>query len=173
MIIILYIDDLILPSNNLILLKGTKDNLLNFFETVDLGEIQYCLGIQNRTIYLNQNKYIGGILRQFGMVKNKLVWIPFLINCKFSKDMNPQNDVNLENMWVIMFQNDIGSLVYVMVCTRLDITQQWGLWINLWLILNNDIGLQRKKISIISKAQWILVCVLKKHQGCYYGQGAF
>lgn len=44
-IIPLYIDDLILPSIDLILLKGTKDNLLNFFEMVDLGEVQYCLGI--------------------------------------------------------------------------------------------------------------------------------
>jgi alpha-N-acetylglucosamine transferase len=102
-IITLYIDDLILPSNDLILLKGTKDNLLNFFETVDLGEVQYCLRIQNRTIYLNQNKYIGGILKQFGMVKNKLVRITFMFNCNFSKDMNPQNDVDLETMWVIMF----------------------------------------------------------------------
>jgi hypothetical protein len=41
--------------------------------------------------------------------------------------MNPQNDANLEAMWVIMFQNVIGNLVYAMVCTRLDTTQQWGL----------------------------------------------
>jgi hypothetical protein len=41
--------------------------------------------------------------------------------------MNPQNDANLEAMWVIMFQNVIGSLIYAMVCTRLDIAQQCGL----------------------------------------------
>jgi len=114
-IITLYVDDLILPSIDLILLKGTKDNILKKIEMVDLGEVQYFLAIQincvqqNWTIYLNQNKYIGGILKQFGMAKNKLVWIPFMINYKFLKDMNPQNDANLEAMCVIMFQNVISK----------------------------------------------------------------
>ncbi len=58
---------------------------------------------------MNQNKYIGSILRQFGMAKNKLVRIPFMINYKFLKDMNPQNDANLEAMCVIMFQNVISK----------------------------------------------------------------
>ncbi len=86
------------------------------------GDTNNCFQ-QNRTIYLNQSKYIGGILKLFGMAKNKLVQIPFMINCKFLKDMNPQNDANLEAMWVSMFQNVIGSLIYAMVCTRLDIAQ--------------------------------------------------
>jgi hypothetical protein len=44
---------------------------------VDLGEIQYFLWLeinrvlQDRVIYLNQNKYIGSILKQFGMVASK------------------------------------------------------------------------------------------------------
>jgi hypothetical protein len=44
-IIILYVDDLILASNDLILLKETKDNLSKKFEMVNLGEIKCCLGI--------------------------------------------------------------------------------------------------------------------------------
>jgi hypothetical protein len=35
----LYVDDLILAFNVLILLKKTKDNLLNFFGIMQLGEI--------------------------------------------------------------------------------------------------------------------------------------
>jgi hypothetical protein len=38
-IIILYVDDVILAFNDLILLKETKDNLLKKFEMVNLGEI--------------------------------------------------------------------------------------------------------------------------------------
>jgi hypothetical protein len=74
-----YVNDLIVTSNDFSLLKKTKDNLLNFFEMVDLNEIWYCLGIQinhvqqDRTIYLNQSKYIGSILKQFGMVENKSI----------------------------------------------------------------------------------------------------
>ncbi len=43
--IILYVDDLILASNDLTLLKETKDNLSKKFKMLDLSEIQYCLGI--------------------------------------------------------------------------------------------------------------------------------
>ncbi len=78
-------------------------------------------------IYLNQSKYIGSISKQFQMVENKLIRSPFMTNCKLSKDMGPQSDVNLEGMWVILFQDVIGNLMYVIVCTRLDIAKQWGL----------------------------------------------
>jgi len=76
-IIILDVDDLILAFNDLTLLKEKKDNLLKKFKTVNLGEIQYFLKLEinhvllDLVIYLNQNKYIGSILKQFGMVTNK------------------------------------------------------------------------------------------------------
>ncbi len=35
---------------------------------------------------------------QLGMAKSKLVRTPFMTNCKLSKDMGLQNDVNLEVM---------------------------------------------------------------------------
>jgi ATP-binding cassette subfamily B (MDR/TAP) protein 1 len=78
-------------------------------------------------IYLNQNKHIGGILRQFEMVESKLVQItPFMTNCKLSKDTCPQNDVDLEGMLTILFQNVIGSLMYAMVCIKLDMAHAMG-----------------------------------------------
>jgi ATP-binding cassette subfamily B (MDR/TAP) protein 1 len=40
--------------------------------------------------------------------------------------MDPQNDVDLEEMWAILFQNVIGSLVYAMVCIRPNITEVVG-----------------------------------------------
>jgi len=77
-------------------------------------------------IYLNQNKFIGSIFRQFGMDESKLIRTPFMTNFKFSKDMGPQNDVGLNAMCVISFQNAIGSLMYAMVCTRHDIAHAMG-----------------------------------------------
>jgi len=52
-IIALYVDDLILAFNDLILLKETTDNFLKKFETVNLGENQYYLGIQINCVRQN------------------------------------------------------------------------------------------------------------------------
>jgi hypothetical protein len=45
-IITLYVDDLILAFNDLVLLKKMKDTFSKKFKMMDLGEIQYCSGIQ-------------------------------------------------------------------------------------------------------------------------------
>jgi hypothetical protein len=49
-----------------------------------------------------------------------------MTNCMFLKDMCLQNDVDLETMQAIPFQNVTLSLMYAMVCKRLDITQVVG-----------------------------------------------
>jgi hypothetical protein len=36
-----------------------------------------------------------------------------MTNCKLSKDVGLQSSTNLEAMWVILFQNDVGSLMYM------------------------------------------------------------
>jgi hypothetical protein len=77
-------------------------------------------------IYLNPRKYIGGILKQFGMFENKSIWTPFMTNCKLSKDISLQSDANFEAMWAILSQNVIGSFMYAMVCTRFNIAQVGG-----------------------------------------------
>jgi hypothetical protein len=41
--------------------------------------------------------------------------------------MGPQSDADLEVIWVIPFQNVIGSFMYAMVCKRLDIGHVKGL----------------------------------------------
>jgi len=71
--------------------------------------------------YLNQSKYIRSILKQFGMLESKPIWIPFMINCKLSHDMGPQSDAHLEIIWAIMFQNVIGSFMYATIYIKLDI----------------------------------------------------
>ncbi len=72
-------------------------------------------------IYLNQNKYIGSIFRQFGIDETKLIQTPFMTNFKILKDMGPQNDASLNAMHAIPFQNAIGSLMNAMVCTKANI----------------------------------------------------
>jgi ATP-binding cassette subfamily B (MDR/TAP) protein 1 len=57
-IIALYVDDLILAFNDLILLKETMDNFLKKFGMVNLGENRYCLGIQINCVQQNQMIYL-------------------------------------------------------------------------------------------------------------------
>jgi ATP-binding cassette subfamily B (MDR/TAP) protein 1 len=75
---------------------------------------------------LNHNKYIGSIFRQFGIDESKLIQTPFMTNFKLSKDMGPLNDASLNAMHAIPFQNVIGSLMYAMVCTKVDIAHAMG-----------------------------------------------
>ncbi len=78
-IITLYVDDLILAFNDLILLKETKDNLFEknwngefMWDLILIGDInKLCLTRLNNLF--KEKKYIGNILRQFGMVENKLI----------------------------------------------------------------------------------------------------
>lgn len=46
MILTLYVDDAIIVSNSLSLLQETKQYLFKEFEMVDMGPLQYFLGIQ-------------------------------------------------------------------------------------------------------------------------------
>ncbi len=118
--------------------------------------------------YLNPRKYIGGILKQFGMFENKSIQTPFKTTCKLSKDMGFQSDANFEAMWVILSQNVIRSFMYAMVCTRFNITQVGG------VVSQFMANLIVKQIFYYLKGIvdfWSML--FKKHQGCYYGQGTF
>ncbi len=69
---------------------GIKCNLSKKFETMDLGEIHYCLGIQVNCIWQDQTIYIyiyiyitklsdhiEGIYMHFGMIEKEWIKIPF------------------------------------------------------------------------------------------------
>ncbi len=72
-IVALYVDDLLLAANNTDLLNAEKLALSNRFEMKDVGEAQYCLGLQikrdrkNKRIWLSQERYLKDVLQKFGM----------------------------------------------------------------------------------------------------------
>jgi len=45
-IFILYVDDILLPANDLGILRETKDFLSNNFEMKDMGKASYVIGIE-------------------------------------------------------------------------------------------------------------------------------
>ena len=75
--LVLYVDDMLLVTNDIDILYQTKKFLSKNFEIKDLGEASFVLGIQihrdrSRGILgLSQRNYIDTLLKRFGMLDNK------------------------------------------------------------------------------------------------------
>ena len=72
-IIAVYVDDLIVMSENQEQLKDIKHCLKARFEMKDMDELHYCLGISversscGREIHIHQKKFLEDLLSKFGM----------------------------------------------------------------------------------------------------------
>ena len=71
--LVLYVDDILLASNDADLLVETKHMLSNHFDMKDLGDASFVLGIQilrdrtRRVLKLSQRTYIEKVLKRFNM----------------------------------------------------------------------------------------------------------
>jgi hypothetical protein len=89
----------------------------------DLGEVQYVLGIgierdrSQRTIHLNQSKYIDEVLQRFKMSDCKPLPTPMDAGLKLSApaEGTPRSDP------ATPYQSAVGSLMYAMTSTRPDL----------------------------------------------------
>ena len=104
-------------SNNEII-KTTKDMFNNKFEMKDLGVADVILGIKiSKTsdgLILSQSHYIEKILKRFKQNDSSSMRLPVDINLHLSKN-------NGKSISQQEYAQAIGSLMYVMNCTRLDI----------------------------------------------------
>ena len=131
--LVLYVDDILLASNDIDLLHETKRFLSNKFEMKDLGDASFVLGIQihrdrSRGILgLSQKSYIERVLKRFGMQGCKPGDTPVAKGDKFSLDQCPKNDFESKEMEKIPYASAVGSLMYAQVCTRPDIAYIVGM----------------------------------------------
>jgi hypothetical protein len=124
---ILYVDDLIILSSDVTKLKWLKSQLEKEFELSDLGELNYCLGVQfqrdrkTHTITMSQTTYIEEVLRRFNMEDCKPVATPSDANSKLLKLSDEEfGNVQME-MEGVPYKAAVGSLMYAMVGTRPDL----------------------------------------------------
>jgi histone deacetylase 1/2 len=120
--IVVYVDDLILVCNDQNKLLRIKEELNQKFEMKDLGELHFFLGMEvernhdQRLLRINQIKYLKEILKCFRMEECKPIGV------SFNPKMKLQRNANGNDEWKgFPYQQVVGSLMYAMLRTRLDL----------------------------------------------------
>ena len=123
----LYVDDLLIASNDLANLQREKHLLKQVFEMTDLGEVNYILGMLvkrdrvHKRLVISQELYVRDMLEKFGMAECKPIGTPLDVNVSFEPLRNDEDTYDKER-----YQSAIGSLLYVSMGTRPDISQAVG-----------------------------------------------
>jgi hypothetical protein len=116
-ILLLYVDDLFITSEESLIIQCKKE-LAYEFDMKDLGLMHYYLGLEvwqkRGEVFLGQGKYVIKILQKFGMMDCKSMDTP--MNVDIRKVKVPDSDPVDPSL----YQQLIGSLMYL-VNTRLDI----------------------------------------------------
>lgn len=118
---ILIVDNLVIASKDHQVIESVKVALLSKFEIQDLGEIRYYLGLEidkNLDGYYRicQTKYTHQVALSFRLNEAKTSNVPIDPNYDKSKD---ETEILLNNA---NYQRLIGSLLYISICTRPDIS---------------------------------------------------
>jgi hypothetical protein len=125
--LVLYVDDILLASNDKNMVLETKRFLTSKFEMKDLGEASYVLGIEiyrdrhNGILGLSQKAYIEKILQKYNMSKCSASPAPIVKGDKFGKHQCPKNKYEAAQMESIPYTSAVGSIMYAQVCTRPDL----------------------------------------------------
>lgn len=123
----LYVDDILLLSNQLPELNHAKRELSQTFPLTDGGELSYCLGIQVKrdhqkgVITLSRSNFVDEILHRYNMMHCNGVPIPLAPSTKLSSEMAPSTDEEKRYMQGIPSCNVLGSIRYLVTCTRPDL----------------------------------------------------
>ncbi|XP_067943244.1 uncharacterized protein [Watersipora subatra] len=117
-----YVDDLIIMSDDDASLMQVKHALSNQFKMKDFGPLHYCLGVNidqhESSISLDQQYYLQQVINRFGMQDSNPVSTPADINVKLIKYDGISKPVDSKK-----YQAMVGSLLYASVATCPDIAQ--------------------------------------------------
>ena len=123
-IIALWVDDLIIFDKDLGSIEDLKAQLNKEYEMKDLGELKYFLSIQvhrNREwkiIHIGQSGYNRTILERYGMENSKPASTPLSSGTRLTKVTVTETLTDPKE-----YQSMIGSPMYAMLATKLDLAQ--------------------------------------------------
>ena len=118
-VVLVYVDDILIAGNDLIVITNLKNFLADQFKLKGLGTLKYFLGLEVARslsgIFLSQHKYVLGILADFGT----------LGSCPTSFPMEQDLKLTLEDGVLLSdpspYRILVGRLIYLTI-TRLDIS---------------------------------------------------
>ena len=122
--LVLYVDDILLIGNDVLVLQSIKIWLSKNFSMKDVGEATYILGIKiyrdisKRLLGLSQSTYIEKMLKGFSMDQSKKGLIPITHGVTLSKSLCPWTQDERTHMSLIPYASVVGSIMYYMICTR-------------------------------------------------------
>lgn len=125
-VIALYVDDLLLASDDLTTLTELKRKLAARFEMEDMGEAGFILGIDirrdraARTISIGQAAYVTAVLQRHGMADCKPAVAPMSRDAAGELVKSP-DDLVVAEATTREYQAIIGAVMFAMLCTRPDI----------------------------------------------------
>ena len=129
LILVLYVDDMLIASHGMSDIDVLKTQLSGTFEMKDLGAVNRVLGIdihrdrKRSRLWLSQEEYLEKVLKKYEMDKSKPVSVPHAAHFKLSSEHYPKTDEEKHVMSHVPYSSIVGSLMYVMVYTRPDISQ--------------------------------------------------
>ncbi|KAM2436809.1 hypothetical protein ACFX1W_013989 [Malus domestica] len=142
--LLIYVDDMLIASKNVEKIEKLKKQMKNEFEMKDLGEAKKILSMEitrdreKGLVSLNKRQYLEKLIRKFGVHDStKQVSTPLAPHFKLSSLQCPKTDKEQLQMKNIPYANLVGSLMYVMVCSRPDIAHAVGM---VSLYMHNPVG---------------------------------
>nr|GEW94271.1 retrotransposon protein, putative, Ty1-copia subclass [Tanacetum cinerariifolium] len=125
--LLLYVDDMMIACESKAEIENTKTLLKKEFDMKELGEAKKILGMEiirdrsRKILRVSQSGYISKILNNFRIENGKSVKMPLGGHFKLLLKDCPVRDCDVERMSKASYANAVGSLMYLMVCTRPDI----------------------------------------------------
>ncbi|GKD94215.1 retrotransposon protein, putative, ty1-copia subclass, partial [Tanacetum coccineum] len=125
--LLLYVDDMLIACKSKAGIGSTKSLLKREFDMKELREAKKILSMEiikdrsRKILRVSQSGYISKILNNFRIDNGKSVKMPLGGHFKLSLKDCPVRDYNVERMSKVSYANAVGSLMYLMVCTRPDL----------------------------------------------------
>ncbi len=123
-IITVYVDDLVLITENAEMMHKLKQNLAAGFKMSDMGPLHYVLGVsvekdkQTGGLWLSQEAYVEKLLEKYKLVGAKPVSTPADVNVRLVRGDGVSKSADEK-----LYQSIVGSLMYIAIATRPDIQQ--------------------------------------------------